>query len=247
MWHHFDPPWSVTQHHDPSGMVALCRDHHPEADTGAFTAEQLRAFKHSGRDSTTPLVGRFNWMRHDLLAVVGGNFYLRTPIILRVREQPLIWFTRDHQGHLLLNVLMPTATAEPRLVIEENFWLTEGTEEADIECPPSGKTLRASYGNGDQLRIQFREITTEEEFDRRYPPPKIPRAAESPWERTEYQLPPNSEGLGQAGGAVPVTSVEVELRAPGTELDFGPRVTKAGGVTLAGGWVSDCSVALQIG
>src|ERR1022692_4539989 len=44
-WHHFDPPWKVKHHHDPARMIALCRDHHPEADAGAFKVEQLHAYK----------------------------------------------------------------------------------------------------------------------------------------------------------------------------------------------------------
>src|SRR4051794_11076039 len=69
-WHHFDPPWSVKQGHDPSGMIALCRDHHPEADAGTFTIEQLRQMKRVGRDRALLLGGKFNWMREDLLAIV---------------------------------------------------------------------------------------------------------------------------------------------------------------------------------
>ncbi|HEY5431250.1 MAG TPA: hypothetical protein VIK04_19190 [Solirubrobacteraceae bacterium] len=60
-WHHFDPPWHVRQHHDPAGMVALCLQHHKEADAGAFTPEQLRAFKTiAARDRP---IGRVNWKR----------------------------------------------------------------------------------------------------------------------------------------------------------------------------------------
>jgi hypothetical protein len=40
-WHHFDPPWSIEQHHRPEGMVALCREHADKADAGAFTDDQV--------------------------------------------------------------------------------------------------------------------------------------------------------------------------------------------------------------
>jgi hypothetical protein len=60
-WHHFDPPWAVRKHHDPAGMVALCRDHHPEADAGGFTVDQLREFKRSGRDSAWTLAVAPPW------------------------------------------------------------------------------------------------------------------------------------------------------------------------------------------
>ena len=41
-WHHFNPPWSERHHHDPDGMIALCLQHHEQADAGTFTVEQLR-------------------------------------------------------------------------------------------------------------------------------------------------------------------------------------------------------------
>lgn len=81
-WHHFDPPWNVQQHHDSAGMIALCAMHHAKADSGTFTTDQLRSFKKEGSVRSVEIRGRFDWMRRDLLAVVGGNFYLETPVIL---------------------------------------------------------------------------------------------------------------------------------------------------------------------
>ena len=40
-WHHFDPPWSIENHHRPEGMIALCTQHHKNADNYAYTNEQL--------------------------------------------------------------------------------------------------------------------------------------------------------------------------------------------------------------
>jgi hypothetical protein len=76
-WHHFDPPWRVEHHHRVEGMIALCLDHAARADAGAFTNDQLRTLKREGRDRATAIRGRFDWMRRDLLAVVGGKFLLR--------------------------------------------------------------------------------------------------------------------------------------------------------------------------
>jgi hypothetical protein len=44
-YHHFDPPWTVEQHHNPAGMVALCAEHHAKADARAFPIEYLRKLK----------------------------------------------------------------------------------------------------------------------------------------------------------------------------------------------------------
>src|SRR5439155_18597601 len=48
-WHHFDPPFSERPHHEAAGMIALCEKHHRFADNGAYTREQLREMKKTGR------------------------------------------------------------------------------------------------------------------------------------------------------------------------------------------------------
>src|SRR3984885_9748514 len=62
-WHHFDPPWRVKKHHQPEGMIALCREHADQADNGAFTDHQLRELKITGKGRAHEVRGRFNWMR----------------------------------------------------------------------------------------------------------------------------------------------------------------------------------------
>jgi hypothetical protein len=131
-WHHFDPPWHIENHHNHEGMIALCREHHIQADNGAFTKEQLRQFKQNGKENWTQVRGKFNWMRNRLLAVVGRNFYYETPVIFEFKGQPIIWFERDENDYLLLNLYMLSTTEEPRAYIKNNEWFNVGGEE-DIE------------------------------------------------------------------------------------------------------------------
>ena len=92
---------------------------------------------------------------------LGGNFYLETPIMVQVKDQPVIWWSRDPEGFLLLNVQMLSASGKPRAKIVENDWISAGAE-ADIECPPSGRRLRVDYPNGDQLCVEFKDIESGE-------------------------------------------------------------------------------------
>jgi hypothetical protein len=62
-WYHFDPTWHEREHNEPSGMIALCQEHHDKADAGAFTLEQLRDMKRQGRERSETLKGRFDWVR----------------------------------------------------------------------------------------------------------------------------------------------------------------------------------------
>jgi hypothetical protein len=221
-WCHFDPPWHVKQHHNPDGMIALCAEHHAKADAGAYTKEQLRALKETPTRSQT-VKGKFEWMRRDILAIVGGNFYYQTPVILQIRDNPIIWFNRDEESYLLVNILMLTTSGEPRMVIKDNFWLTLGNP-TDLKCPPSGKLLSVSYPNGDSLKVEFFDIQNQSDLTKRYP-----RTAPQQW-----------------GIPFPVTGVEIHNNVVGTKLNFGPKSTIAGILHLQDNFFKGCKVAIHL-
>jgi hypothetical protein len=240
-WHHFDPPWSEQQHHDPAGMVALCQEHHSQADAGAFTADQLRALKAAGREREDQVHGRFNWMRQQVLAVVGGNFYLETPIILQIQGQPVVWWNRDEDGFMLLNLQMLTASGQPRARIEDNDWITTGAE-ADIECPPSGRRLRIDYSNGDQLCVEFATIDSEENLESCYADlfPELPPLP-------GFERPPIPD-LSRIPGEVvfPITVAEVTMNIADTTLRLGPKQTEIGMGQMIGNWSIRNRVGISI-
>ncbi len=217
-WHHFDPPWSEREHHDPAGMVALCGEHHSKADAGTYTADQLHAFKGNRAALAS---GQFEWMRNDLLVVVGGNFYHETPIAVQRGEQPLVWLNRDDDGYLLLNLHMLTAGQEPRAMMQDNFWVALGSP-TDLECTPSGKRLKVEYANDDQLKVEFFPLNSVDEVDVRYP-----EAHAASW--------PIS---------FPITAVEVQMKIGGTDFGFGPRSTKLGAVQMTNCFMSHCLAGL---
>ncbi|MEW8055956.1 MAG: hypothetical protein AB2796_11590, partial [Candidatus Thiodiazotropha sp.] len=82
-WHHFDPPWRIKNHHNPEGMIALCPAHHGKADAGAYTPNQLRAYK-KNKVQSQKIKGKFDWLRNDLLVVIGGMFYYKTLSPLKI-------------------------------------------------------------------------------------------------------------------------------------------------------------------
>ena|SRR5688572_26030872 len=223
-WHHFDPPWHVKQHHNPERMIALCSRHHPQADANAFTAEQLRKFKVDAVGLPGVVGERFQWLRNRLLAVVGGNYYLETYMICRFRGHPIIWLSRDEENQIMLNLHPLTTTPEPRLIMEENFWLVHGYQE-DLDCPPSGRLVHAKYPNGDEIRIEFVECANAQSLRDRYPDatPQV------------YEI------------QTPITAVEVMYRLANTSIDFGPRHTRLGGVHIWGSFAENCVGVFDIG
>lgn len=128
-------------------------------------------------------------MRDKLLAVVGGNFYYETPVVLRVQHLPVVWFNRDLSGRLLVNLQMLSTSPQPRMVMIDNFWLSTGTDESEIVCPPSGRLISAKYPNGDQLKVEFRELAAVEELDRRYAPAGLPAEVKARFEGLGMPVP----------------------------------------------------------
>jgi hypothetical protein len=223
-WHHFDPPWHIQEHHQPEGMVAFCREHHIQADHGAFTVEQIRTFKREAKNTWGQVSGKFNWMRNRLLTVVGGNFFYETPVVFRFKSEPVIWFERDAAGYMLLNLTMLTTSGESRACIRNNEWINTGTE-ADIECPPSARRLRISYSNGDTVTIEFFELASIADAKKRYKQARFER-----W-----------------GIEFPVTAVEVTNVVAGSGLEFSATEAKFGSGGMRNCFASHCAAGIQVG
>jgi hypothetical protein len=158
-WHHFDPPWRVLEHHDPSGMIALCLQHHAEADSGAFSSAHLRKLKSSG--DRCPIRGRFNWKREQLILEAGGGLYIRCPVLLEVGDRPMIWLTSDSEGNQLLNLDIWDSDGQLAFSMRDNDWIVVADLD-DLEAPPSARSLvvRAPK-KGIRLSIEFTTSTLE--------------------------------------------------------------------------------------
>ena len=164
-WHHFDPPWSEKQHHDPAGMIALCQEHHSKADSGSFTKEQLREFKTKGTDEKVQ--ARIDWMRKSIVLVSGGMVVQQIYILLRIGGRPVIWFNRDENNYLLLNIDFYDDELGQIFKMEDNFWSIE-MPPTDLVCPPKGNFLEMKYGDLYLIRIEFKEIENADTFQKEY-------------------------------------------------------------------------------
>lgn len=165
-WHHFDPPWHEKKHHNPKGMIALCRTHHDQADNGAFTVEQLKSLKASNNNKIVS--AKFNWLRNKLLVNVGGNYHYDVTDAISIEGNRWIWFDRDSGGNLLLNFSMPSSDRRLRSFIRQNTWYALGQAE-DLTCPPHGRLIKIEYPNGDSCKVEFNEIESGRELQKKYP------------------------------------------------------------------------------
>ncbi|RYU63335.1 HNH endonuclease [Aliivibrio finisterrensis] len=213
-YHHFDPPVNVRPHNEPSGMIALCAQHHKKADGGTYTIEQLHEFK-CDRSNAELVKGNLDWLRKDLLAVVGGNFYYETPRIIVIDGKELVSLHRDEDGYLRLNVNMFSLEAEERIIIDNNSWENIGSP-VDLRCPPQGKELEVKYANGDYLYLRFIELNNLETAIKRY--------GSDIFSSVQF----------------PITAVEVNMTIANTSFSLTPKSSTLGGIQMTGNFASHC-------
>jgi hypothetical protein len=153
-YHHFDPPWSQRQHHNPIGMIALCARHHDAADSGAFTTKQLRDLKSAER---TKVQSTFQWRRKHTVFVCGGNYAYCCQSMLNVSGIDILYFEKDSNGCDTLSLNIYDICMNRILEMRQNDWIAR-TNVDDIEAPPSARTLlfRSSIHRVD-IQIEFKD------------------------------------------------------------------------------------------
>jgi hypothetical protein len=221
-FHHFDPEFAVAPHHNLGGMIALCAEHHAKAGGGAYTIDQLRDLKASPFMRDKAVSGRFDWMRRDILTVVGGNFYYETPVPVQYQGNPVVGLRRDADRNFLLSAHMLSQSHEARTHLHDNDWIALGNPEHMV-CPPSGRILEVRYAGGDTLRIEFFDVRDSTVISSRYP-----------------QSRPDEWGL-----TYPITGVEITMEIGGTNIKFGPRSTTMGGIVMTNCFMSHCGSGIS--
>ncbi|MFA0347137.1 HNH endonuclease [Vibrio cyclitrophicus] len=219
-YHHFDPPVHIKPHNDPKGMIALCAHHHNKADGRAYTNEQLHEFK-KNRVHSKSVKGNLEWLRRDMLSVVGGNLYYETPIPVQIDGHNLVAFNRDSNGFQRLSVSMLSLLPEERLIIDENSWENIG-HPIDLRSPPQGKELEVRYGNGDFLYLRFLELLTDEQL------------------KSKYKISDTSDFI------FPITVVEINFSIGGTNIDFSDSGTQVLGMNVSSSVMVRCGVGFCI-
>jgi|GEM_PF-683719 len=219
-YHHFDPPVHVKPHNNPEGMIALCPHHHKKADGNAYTIEQLHEFKQNKVNSSF-VCGNLEWLRRDILSIVGGNAYYETPIPVQIDGHNVVKFTRDELGYQRLSIKMLSLAPEERIIIDENSWENIGNP-IDLRSPPQGKELEVIYMNGDYLHLKFLEIKDAEML------------------KCLYEI--NTNKIIN----FPITAIEINFSIAGTTIEFKTTGTKALGTSISRSVSIRCGIGMMI-
>jgi hypothetical protein len=139
-WHHFDPPWSIKEHHNPGGMIALCAKHAALADAGRYLPEQLRQMKTNPFITSSKITQNYDYLRRNVVCII-GNIAYKVQTVLEINGESVIWFNVDTEGYNRLNLLIRDKNGEPILTMEDNFWTALGMNLFDLRCSLRGKTL----------------------------------------------------------------------------------------------------------
>lgn len=144
---------------------------------------------------------------------------------MTLRRKPIIWFTRDTSGYLLLNLEVPASSPDSQLILEDNYWMLTTGQPLEFECPPHGRLIHARYSNGDELRVEFFEITSEADLLSKYPK----------WNQRWSPIL-----------RFPITAVEILAQVPTEGISFNANSSRTSGVVMIGNLVSHQLCGLQL-
>ena len=145
-WHHFDPTWSEEKHHRPEGMIALCTQHHPQADAGTFEIETLKGFK-ANPNPLEVVTAKFNWMPSRCLIRLGGCysfncFRIPNPFLPIPTNEPLLVIDRNEMGLVTLSFKLKTSDDTLLAAMYENFLEVSKDAIHDLSISASGNRIK---------------------------------------------------------------------------------------------------------
>ncbi len=150
-------------------MIALCQEHAAKADGGYYPDEYLDRLKVEGRERSEAVKGSFDYLRRDAIAVIGSNVFYNVETIARVNGERAIYFRRDKDGYLLLNITLPTLEGGARAQIEDNIWTVDPRGIAVMDCPPRGRYIDVQFEDGDGFHVEYREYENADAYALKYP------------------------------------------------------------------------------
>ncbi len=153
-WHHFDPPWSIKEHHDPEGMIALCHMHQDLADGGRWTVDQLRSMKRNPFVTNNSISAYYDYLRKKVVCNI-GNLAYDARDVLQINRERVIGFEKDRDSYDRLNLLIRGSDGSVIMEMTNNFWTAFSPKLYDLSCSAQGKQLKLRSKDG-HTRFEMR-------------------------------------------------------------------------------------------
>jgi hypothetical protein len=165
-YHHFDPPWAGHFVHDPEGMIALCPQHHAQADGGLWTHAQLRAFKHQPYVDDAIRV-QWPWQPESIVMIVGPSVVVGSGSPMRLSSRPVMHFKPVTIPQLGVRTVqfdseIRDEVGRPWLRISESWFDLRLAGTTDLLFTAQTKTFLARHSDTTYLSMGFIKMSAEE-------------------------------------------------------------------------------------
>ena len=169
VYHHFDPPWQGNYVHNPDGMIALCPEHHAQADAGLWTQAQLRDFKRNPYVDDRLRV-QWPWTPETLVARAGQTLVIGGGSPLRMGGRPVIAFRPVEIEALGTKTIefdsdIRDAAGEAWLRIENSYFDLRLERITDVKFLPSTREVHIRRNDQSRMKLRLDRHTLEEFSD----------------------------------------------------------------------------------
>jgi hypothetical protein len=165
-YHHFDPPWAGNFLHNLEGMIALCPQHHAQADGGAWTHAQLRALKREPYVDDAIRV-QWPWQPESLIMTVGPSLVVGSGSPMRLGSRPVMHFKPVMIQALGVRTVQFDSEirdehGQPWLRITDSWFDLRLKGTTDLIFTPQTKTFMAAHSDTTYLKMRFSKMRAEE-------------------------------------------------------------------------------------
>jgi len=159
-YHHFDPPWKVKHHWDPDGIIALCLDHHQEADH--YTKDRLRKLKQASY-SVDDVKGQFPQWEGQFLVRCGGIYVAGSKSVLQMGGEDIIVLESGVENLLFLSFYLESQDGETVAVMQDNVFDLGPAEPYDVKMTNNKTEIEVWFAERDiGLDVVISRLTDEE-------------------------------------------------------------------------------------
>ena len=139
-WHHFDPPWSEREHHNPEGMIALCETHHTMANAIIFSKDQLREWK-ANPNPRDFIREKFLWFLDRCLIRLGGC-YAPNWCAVEFGGEQVLGVSGENSDHNTIDAVLRDADGNVLLRFDKNMFSVELSSIHDISISVSSNRVK---------------------------------------------------------------------------------------------------------